>query len=407
MKSLLAVAGTIISYSVYTRAYPRHGTNYYCGKKIIESEIVERGKSDACLSLSGSPWWVEFPASLDGSKIFGIVDATLFSWPLYWQSVNEVAGRKAGNLRVIIDSTCRLIGVLNRIDNTYQKCIQPLNPNSISTSLELSLRNPIKTYGIDCNGFIFFEEELDGAYDSLHRYFVAGAISDQSKEPNGSLQSHILSEFGNEMIWSWPVQFVMEKKTYESTRKILFRATINRFGNKMGMIYKTEDSWRRCSVISYMDKIQKTAIKKHKTAVDKELLYEDNDFQCGDQIINAITINSHLRAACPRVWALVKSGNMNEYLYPWSLSGLSHNSNLIWYWPIRKPELSNGQELDNSKHQLISLGNKCEFLGVYYLVDDRRTECRKLNKSLLSLELRTKSANLELNPLKRKYINFA
>lgn len=405
MKSSLAVAGTIISYFIYARADPSL-ENYYCGKNIIESEVVERGRNNACLSLGGSPWWVEFPASLDGSKIFGIKDATLFSWPLGWDSVKEVAGRKAGNLRVVIDSTCNLIGVIHKIDNTYQKCIQPLNPSAIPTfSLELSLRNPIKTYGIDCNGFIFFEKELDGAYDSLHHYSATGALSDHFKEPSGFLQSHTLSELDNERVWSWPVQFTMERQTSESTRESVFRTTINRTGNKRGMIYKKGDSWRRCSDIRYTDN-NPSALKKHKTSVGKNFLYRGGDFQCGDQTIDTITINSHQQAACPRVRELVKSGNMNELLYPWSPPDSSYKSRKVWYWPIRKPELSIGQELDNSKHQLISLGSDCEFLNVYYLVDKRKTECQKLNKSVLPLGLQTKSATVDLNPLKRKHIEF-
>lgn len=390
MKSLSTVIGATIIFQFQAHASPNLQSPFYCGKRIIPYEVVERAKIHACVSLGDSDWLNEFPAALDGSKIFDIKDATLFSWPLDWISTSEAAESSARNVRVVIDSMCRLIGVLNRIENSYQKCIQSLNPQAISAhSLELSLGNPIKKYGIGCNEYLFLYGDLQKAYESLSRYHFTLRSSGHIHSQDGLLQSHTLVS-GGEKVWSWPIEFIPDEFSPQINPQTRFRVVLDSSGNNRGLIQSNGGDWSWCQDIQFIDKKPARSLNKHKTSVGEDYFNVNRDFMCGDQLITAVTINSHMQAACIRVQALLKLGGKKKLRYPWSPPNVEYKSKPIWYWPIRLSELHDEKLF--RKHQLIILTSNCEFLGIYYLVGAQKVECQKLQAPLLSLGLQAEDA---------------
>ncbi|CCU77622.1 putative candidate secreted effector protein [Blumeria hordei DH14] len=401
MKSLSTVIGATIIFQFHAHASPTLEDPFYCGKRIIPYAAVKSTRINACISLGDSDWLNEFPAALDGSKIFNIKDATLFSWPLDWISKTERAEGDATSVRVVIDSMCRLIGVLNIVGDSYLKCIQPLNPQAISTqSLELSLGNPIKNYGIGCNEYLFLHDDLQRARESLNRYHLTFKTLGNLHPQNGLLQSHTLLS-GGEKVWSWPIEFIAEEFSPKISPKTMFRVVLDSTGKSRGLIQSHGGDWSWCQDIQFIDTKPTKSLNKHKNSVGENYYNVNGDVLCGDQTITAITINSHMQAACIRVQALLKSGGTRKLRYPWSPPNVEYQSKPIWYWPIRLPEIY-GQKLSRM-HQLIFLTSNCEYLGIFYFLGAQKMECQKLQAPLLSLGLQTEAATSESHPTGRYF----
>ncbi|CCU77626.1 CSEP0391 putative effector protein [Blumeria hordei DH14] len=398
IKSLSYVILAIFDYCIYCLATLSLEAPFYCGKNIINPHGIEKARASACINLSDSPWWSKFPAAFDATKIFDIKDAILFSWPLDWKENHKFMERK----KVIIDSMCKLIGIVYRINNSYQKCIQSLYPHSNPSLPEPRLDSTIKHYGTDCNGYVFFDDDLESAYVSLRRYFFTRQILTHGEIPKGHLKTHVMPEFDNQKIWSWPATFKTDKLSTESIGKNRFRVTLDHEGKKRGMIQKNRSPWKRCNDIFFKSENPLTHLEKHKPSLGEDFFNVNSDFLCGEQTITAISINSHMQAACQRVQALINPEIVNILRYPWSPKNIEYQSKPTWYWPIRLPELHDQKQILYGKHQLILLSSNCEFLGIFYFVGAQRVECHKQQAPLLSLGLQTEATTSESHPKKLK-----
>ncbi|CAD6498783.1 BgTH12-04443 [Blumeria graminis f. sp. triticale] len=338
-------------------------------------DTVEDARICACNNLLHPDWSSRFPATLDGSELYKIKDTTLFTWPLAWESNRNFEKGSEGIQRVVIDSTCKLIGVVDKIGDSYKKCLQVLDPRtSPPLILDLSLGNPLKHYGFDCNRYKFVDEKLHAAYIYLHQHLENHDISDHYLATQKLLKRHKLQEFGGKTVFSWPIGVNGENQSFRNSKSKRYRVVLDLSGNHRGMIYSFKGIWKPCLKLQYIEPEPPRSLSKYETSVGEAIFENISAFRCEDYIYTAITINSHMQIACSQFKKLGHLGSTNKLHYP---SSLHIKLKSTWFWPLRRPELSVGQDRNVKQHSIL-LGRNCEFLGAYYLTNANQLACQKL-----------------------------
>ncbi|CCU77619.1 putative candidate secreted effector protein [Blumeria hordei DH14] len=372
-------------------AFPDSESWFHCSKTITIPKAVEDTRIIACNNLILPDWSSEFPATLDGSDLYKIKDATLFTWPLVWDSnrnfekvFNNSPGSE-GTERVVIDSTCKLIGVIDKIGNSYQKCIQILDPRNIPPLiLNLSLGNSLKHYGFDCNRYKFVKEKIHAAHVHLRQYLLDHGISDRHLATQKLLQKHKLPDFGGKTIFSWPVGLNGEKRLFSNAKSKRFRVTVDKSGHHWGMIYSSRGRWKPCLKLQYIEPEPPRSLSKYETSVGEAIFEDISAFRCEDYVYTAITINSHMQIACNQLKQLGDLGSTNKLQH--SSSSLHIKQKSAWFWPLRQSEFSLSQDKNVKQHSIL-LGRNCEFLGAYYLSNANQLKCQKLETPMPSIGL--------------------
>ncbi|EPQ61726.1 putative secreted effector protein [Blumeria graminis f. sp. tritici 96224] len=347
-KSLLTTLGIIINFYVFCLATPDLQRLFYCDKKIIDFKAVERAKRHACNGLSGSYWWSKFPATLSGSEIFRIDDAILFVWPLNLGSNHEFNEGGAATERVVIDSQCNFIGLIKRIDETYQRCIQPVDPNYRPTHLPMfPMEDQPKQYGYKCSNEIIPETDLKRTYDYIYNHW--SKLQNSGQEPSGNLQGQTTESSRYEKFWTWPIRIKKRESKSPDYPPDRFRAAISQLDKSLALIYKDEDRWKKCDGIYYLDPEPPRLSEDTKTSVGETIYEGISAFRCGNDKFSATTVNSHIQAGCNRVRSLVNPRGINTYEFPRSPENIQYKSKPVWHWPLRRFETN---DRSSSKYPL-------------------------------------------------------
>ncbi|CCU82374.1 CSEP0261 putative effector protein [Blumeria hordei DH14] len=285
MKFQSTALGVIISFYFYTIVATDGPGDYICDKDYLLSDRISEYVRGSCKLLKFADISSKHPVTFDGSSHFGISDATLFATPIRIDYMKKyTGGRNSGKNRIVIDSMCNLIGLVYVTNQSYKRCIKILDSIGESWSPYGTISNPVpKTYGYDCNSKIVILEEALQYYRNLKQQ-----ISNLDKR---KISRHI------DMITSTELAEKLLDK-----HKTPHRIAVDKDLVFMGMMYRLGSEWKRCKHIEYVDPEPPRSLDPTKNSVGEHIFENVSAYKCDDVYISAITVNSHMQAACTSIF---------------------------------------------------------------------------------------------------------
>ncbi|CCU82372.1 CSEP0462 putative effector protein [Blumeria hordei DH14] len=318
MKLQSTALGRIISFCFYTIVATDGPGNYICDKDYLLSDDISKYVRGSCKLLKYADTSYRHPVTFDGSSHFGISDATLFATPARIDYTKKYMGGNTGKIRIVIDSMCNLVGLVYVTNQSYKRCIKILDSIDESWSTSGTISNPIpKTYGYDCNVKIFILEETLQYYRNLKQH-----ISKLEKWKISKYINKIIStEFAEKEVYLWPIQ--VNGMLNESTCTTLHRIAVDEDLIFMGMMYRPGSEWKRCKHIEYVDPEPPRSLDPTKNSIGEHIFENVRAYKCDDVYISAITVNSHMQAACTSI-----------------MEDQRNTVGFIGMWPVRREEFS-------------------------------------------------------------------
>ncbi|CCU82369.1 putative candidate secreted effector protein [Blumeria hordei DH14] len=361
MKIQSTALGVIISSFFYTIVAKDGPGDYVCDRDYLLSDRISEYVKGSCKSLKYAQISNRHPVTFDGSSHFDILDATLFATLAQIHYMKKFIGGNIGKNRIVIYSMCNLVGLVYVTNRSYKRCVKILDSidESWSTSLTISNRLP-KTYGHDCNSKIFILEETLQYYRNLKL-----PISTLNKRKMRHYIDTIIStEFVEKQVYLWPIQVNGKFRKYSLDKiKTLHRMAVDKDLIFMGMMYRQGSEWKRCKHIEYVDPEPPRSLDPTKNSIGEYIFENVSAYKCDDVYLSAITINSHMQAACT------------------SLSEDQRNTvGFIAMWPIRREEFSMASI--TRWNYYVKYDHECNFLGVYLRLNNSYAECEKDESSL-------------------------
>ncbi|CAD6505098.1 BgTH12-00596 [Blumeria graminis f. sp. triticale] len=386
MKFQSTALGVIISFCFYTIAATDEPGNYVCEKDYLLSDLISRYVKSSCTSLKYADISNRHPVTFDGSSHFGISDATLFAMPTRVDNVKRYAGGNSGRNRIVIDSMCNLIGLVYITNQSYKRCVKILDSIDESWSTSETISSPVpKTYGYNCNYRIFILEETLQYYRDLKQQ-----ISTLEKwKVSNHIDMIIATEFAENMVSIWPIQINGKLKentctfiiTLSLRQKTNYRIAVDKNLIFLGMMYRLDSGWKRCAQIEYVDPEPPRSLDPTKNSIGERIFENVSAYKCDDVYFSAITVNSHMQAACTSISEDTR---------------LQEGYNRMW--PIRKEEFPTTSRGTKDWNYYIKFDLDCNFLGVHVRLNNRYRECPKDTSSLHPAKQRPTLTCLNLFP---------
>ncbi|SZF03208.1 unnamed protein product [Blumeria hordei] len=191
----------------------------------------------------------------------------------------------------------------------------------------------------------------------------------------------ISAEFAEKEVYLWPIQVkgMLKDSTYKI--KTLHRIAVDRDMVFMGMMYRLGSQWKRCKQVEYVDPEPPRSLDPTKNSIGEHIFENVSAYKCDDVYISAITINSHMQAACTSL----KEDQRN-------LVGS------IEMWQIRREEFSIASRSTEKWNYYVKYDHKCNFLGVHRRSNKIYVECQKDESSLQPTKQRPALTCLNLFP---------
>ncbi|CCU82371.1 CSEP0158 putative effector protein [Blumeria hordei DH14] len=363
MKFQSTALGLTISFYFYTIVATDGPGSYVCDKDYLLSDLISKYIKGSCNSLKYADISNRHPVTFDGSSHFGISDAMLFATPtrIYYMEKFSI-GRNIGKNRIIIDSMCNFVGLVYVTNQSYKRCVKILDSIDESWSTSRSISNPVlKTYGYNCNFNIFILEDTLQYYRNL-------------KQQISKLEKWKISKHINKII---STEFA-EKESLDKN-KTPYRIAVDKDLIFMGLMYRPGLDWKRCKQIDYVDPEPPRSLDPTKNSIGEHIFENVSAYKCDDVYISAITINSHMQAACTSL----KEDQRNT-------------GGFIGMWPIRREEFSITPR--TKWNYYVKYDHKCNFLGVHLHFSKSYGECQKDESSLHPTKQRPALTCLNLFP---------
>ncbi|SZF03211.1 unnamed protein product [Blumeria hordei] len=353
--------GVIISIYIYTVVATDGPGNYICDKHYLPSDLISKYVRRSCQSLKYADISNQHPVTFDGSSHFGISDATLFATPARIHYTKKYTGGDIGKDRIVIDSKCNLVGLVYVTNQSYKRCIKILDSIDESWSTSGTISNPVlKTYGYDCNFNIFFLEDTLQYYRNLKQQI--------SKLDKWKISRHIdmisSTEFAEKDVYLWPIQLNGMLKESTCTFIITLSLCLD---------------WKRCKQIEYVDPEPPRSLDPTKNSIGEHIFENVSAYKCDDVYISAITVNSHMQAACASI-----------------IEDQRNTVGFIEMWPIRQEEFSITPR--TKWNYYVKYDHKCNFLGVHRRSNNSYGQCQKDESSLHPTKQRPALTCLNLFP---------
>ncbi|SZF03213.1 unnamed protein product [Blumeria hordei] len=378
MKFQSTALGVIISFYFYTIVATDGPGNYICDKDYLPSDLISEYVRGSCRSLKYSDIINKHPVTFDGSSHFGISDATLFATPTWIDYMKKYTGGNSGKNRIVIDSMCNLIGLVYVTNQSYKRCVKILDSIDESWSSYGTISNPVpKTYGYDCNFEIFILEDILQYYRNFKQQI--------SKLDKRKISRHIdmisSTEFAEKEVYIWPMQSsgILKETTYKN--KTPHRIAVDKDLIFMGMMYRLDSRWKRCKQIEYVDPEPPRSLDPTKNSVGEHIFENVSAYKCDDVYISAITVNSHMQAACTSIF-----------------EDQRNTVGFIEMWPIRQEEFPIIARSTAKRNYFVKFDQSCNFLGVYLRFSNSYGECQKDESSLHPTKQRPTLTCLNLFP---------
>ncbi|SZE99866.1 unnamed protein product [Blumeria hordei] len=352
--------------------------DYICGTDVITAANIFKSIDKACHTLYHSRKVIRYPADYDASATFFISDARLFSWPLMKDERIFNTGR-AGNIRLIIDSSCRFIGIIQKTTNQPdQRCFRPMKlpRDMVDSSNPLPGRLPVLR-GYSCGGIVFDSVQVEKVrQETLEEFQRWNSVNHQI-----SLTTlRVVQELYGSMV------FLLPKKTPVSPTQLLRLADYSCFividsnHKTLGMVSRSIDNWDKCDELWEMEPERHHIHHPQKNSVGETVFEGLTDYECGPFKFLRETINSHMQIACTIFQKIqMSSAHYQRGRLCSAQIDTDTGSFEVWKFPLQLPERDLITEhILSSNNCVIMLDEQCYFHGVYMYSKKTKEKCNQL-----------------------------
>ncbi|SZF03212.1 unnamed protein product [Blumeria hordei] len=403
MKLQSTALGVIISFYFYTIVATDGPGNYICDKDYLLSDHISQYVRGSCKLLKFADISSKHPVTFDGSSHFGISDATLFATPTRIDYMKKYMGGNSGKSRIVIDSMCNFVGIVYVTNQSYKRCIKILDSIGESCSPYGTISNPVpKTYGYDCNSKIVILEEALQYYRNLKQQ-----ISNLDKRKISRHIDMITSTELAEKVYLWPYHSngILKDSTctfiitlFLHKHKTPHRIAVDKDLVFMGMMYRLGSEWKRCKHIEYVDPEPPRSLDPTKNSVGEHIFENVSAYKCDDVYISAITVNSHMQAACTSIFEDKQKFFAQVSMHAVPYLDQRNRIGFIRMWPIRQEEFPIIARSTAKRNYFVKFDLECNFLDVYVRSNNNYSRCQKDKSSLHPTKQRPTLTCLNLFP---------
>ncbi|CCU74950.1 putative candidate secreted effector protein [Blumeria hordei DH14] len=377
MKTPLALYLTLTTLQVCSVGATFAKTDYICGKDVISELNIKTSIKNACYALYESRRKFRYPAVYSASDMFHVTDAILFSWPIAVKDKVYQIGHP-GNLRLIIDSSCRFYGIIMKFKLLPdQRCYHPVEPPlGIDDSSNSADRRLSGIRGYNCKGEIF-----DSIYvEKVRRFTISelrGFVPD-SQQTGLNNPEEVNKLFG-------PLVFLLPSEPPPDDEleisDISYFTVVDSQHKELGMAFRSEDKWERCDELWEMEPEHRQVSAPGINSVGETLFEGVGDYQCGTHQFTRKSVNSHMHVACK----IIKDAQKSEKPIQTSrLRGavIATPTGLFkaWKFPLQFYERENISRHESATNKcVIILDRLCNFHGVYLYDSRMRVACKPLS----------------------------
>ncbi|VDB94469.1 BgtE-20116 [Blumeria graminis f. sp. tritici] len=351
--------------------------DYICGTDVLIEKNINNSLQKACNTLYQTRKAVRYPADYDASDTFYISDARLFSWPMLKDDRLFTTGR-AGNLRLIMDSDCRFIGIIMKtINEPDKRCFRPVAPpREIDDSSNPSLRKIPVLRGYNCEGKVFESFQVEQVRKETLRLFNFWI----SKHLQTSLNRlKVFEEFFGSIVFLLPTKSPSSPKQLREIVDYSYYIAIDFKYETLGMVYKTKDNWVKYDGLWEMEPERRQINDPQKNSIGEAIFEGLSAYKCDSFKFSRETINSHMQVACgilqkvQKSPAHVKRGRVCPAVVETDTGSLT-----AWKFPLQLPEkdLITGNKF-LTHDCVIILDKQCHFHGVYRYSKKMSVKCNR------------------------------
>ncbi|CCU82582.1 putative candidate secreted effector protein [Blumeria hordei DH14] len=355
--------------------------DFICGKRIILNHAVKKTVSDACDGIKSSTKPKIFPYVYNGSSTFFVSDAALFAWPIIFLNGphSKVTSEK---LRLIIDSSCNLFGIVMKSKNSPDKrCFRPVKrPSANDPSSSHVSRNQPRFRGYRCGNTIFGHLQLEITMkDTLGIYqlwqYEGRQIGYYGLEDIDKL-------FGESVLLlpSHGAKIPEEIMKMTSNPNLIVMSPQQQL---IGMVNKIGNQWEKCLELWEKEPERPQAVDSTRNSIGEFLFSGVGNYRCGELVYSRESINSHMQVACTLIKPPQgsKTTAWKNFLVSMGIIP-SIGNHEVWKMHLKLPENDNNSiEQKLANNGIIILDKECNFHGVYWHSDRALTPCDKLSPS--------------------------
>ncbi|EPQ64243.1 putative secreted effector protein [Blumeria graminis f. sp. tritici 96224] len=304
---------------------------FKCSPQFISMDQAQEAVKLGCSQMQVALPTSLFPASFIESELFDLTNIVLFTWPVFIS--DNILRVDYGVNRVVFDSSCRLIGLIQIDPNGPKPCPHLVEAGDLNLAYKLEIYNvPWKNlplYGFKYENEIYFKNELDE--------FV---ISNLNKFHDDSHKNNVLEHYpsdvneANSGIWTRTIRRgptgIEIPKGFINRRLI-----INSLTQIIGITRKAWKDWRPLAELRSLDHAYRMKVFLER---EPDMSYEPlNDINFKGIYLSAAMIKSNLHMACK----VITERNMGTHLivgYPYWTDLETISDHPVLKWPLRMPE---------------------------------------------------------------------
>lgn len=392
MRLQLSKLAVIISFYINTIAATDRPRSFVCERKYFPADVISKAIGDSCNALEYADIKCRAIAAFDGTVLFGIRDAVLFSTPTRACHDHKYEG---GNLliletstrridsRFVIDSMCNLIGLIYLNNRSFFRCAETIDSDHATDIGSDIWSNTLpKNFGYRCDHKIFHYQDILRSFEYLRLQFFKPAGTTTRLKPIKVSSD----DFSGSDVYLWPVYADGMVRPGSLARTGLYRIATNGAKNMLGLMYRNNKDWHRCIEMKSVDPKLSTVGDGTKNSIGETIFDNLSAYKCGQRIFSIITLNSHMQAACRVIREDARKAAAGESSFPIPDPAAKHGEINTRFWPLRLPELNGDKNVQRQRYSYLKLDLDCKFLGVFKCVNGKFFSCLSLKASPSSLE---------------------
>ncbi|CAD6501873.1 BgTH12-02119 [Blumeria graminis f. sp. triticale] len=379
MKISLSLYLTFTTLQVFKIGATFTTSDYLCGKDFVSHRNIKISVEKACDILYRSKERLRFPAVYDASTTFFISDARLFSWPVMLNGRLFHKGRP-GTFRVIVDSSCRFVGVIMKYHNSPdQRCFQPVElPRQIDDSSTSGPRNLPILRGYNCRNQIFdlIDVERDRETSILQ---LRGWQSQGQKISLTKLD--VVDRLFETPSFLLPSMPVTHPSHIRDTLEYIYLTVIDSQDKTLGMVHKTEDKWEKCDGLWEVEPVRRQSLVPGQNSIGETVFHGVSGYQCGKHKFTRESINSHMQLACKileKSQPSIKKLKHTRFEIARIATGVETLT--AWKFPLQLAENAiNSRHYAMNNKCVVVLDQRCNFYGAYQNHFSKIIACDRLS----------------------------
>ncbi|VCU38884.1 BgtA-20962 [Blumeria graminis f. sp. tritici] len=304
---------------------------FKCKLNFISMDEAQKAVQLGCKQMELAPPTSRFPASFIESELFDLTNIVLFTWPVF--TSENVLREDYGINRVVFDSSCRIVGLIQIEPNGPKPCLHLMEAEELEIAYNLKIYNvPWKSlplYGYRFEDEIYLKNAVEEFVESNFRKFYHATN-------RKNLLSHYPIHMMNVKAGVLAQTIHLGSRGIEmSTERCRRRLIVNPNKEVIGISRKGFLGWKPLSELRSLDDAHRMKVfLEREPDIGNEPL---NDINYKGVHLSAAMLKSNLQIACKVFTEKQMGANLNMG-YPMLTTFETMPHKPILSWPLRMPE---------------------------------------------------------------------